>query len=76
MAKVVMLGNQEVTVVSPEEKDAYLTESDREMDRRAVEAVKAAIHRAEICKKPIAKYDEDAKRAYLLYPDGRKKYAE
>ncbi len=35
-----------------------LTESDTEMDERAVEAVKAAINKAKICKKPIAGYDK------------------
>ena len=40
------------------------------MDARAVEAVRAAVSRAEVCKKPIAKYDAAAKKAYVVYPNG------
>lgn len=53
-----------------------LTASDREMDRRATEAVKAAIHRAKVCNKPIAGYDSESNRAYLEYPNGERKYAD
>ena len=47
-----------IKVVSHEEEKNILTVSDREMDERAVEAVKAAINNAKICKKPIAGYDK------------------
>ena len=47
-----------------------------EMDERAVEAVKAAINKAKICKKPIAGYDKEKKRAYVEYANGERKYAE
>ncbi len=40
-----------IKVVSREEEKSTLTESDNEMDERAVEAVKAAINKAKICKK-------------------------
>ena len=43
-----------IKVVSREEEKSTLTESDYEMDERAVEAVKAATNKAKICKKPIA----------------------
>ena len=52
-----------IKVVSREEEKSTLTESDNEMDERAVEAVKAAINKAKICKKPIAGYDEKKKQA-------------
>lgn len=44
-----------IKVVSREEEKSTLTESDNEMDERAVEAVKAAINKAKICKyrKPL-----------------------
>ncbi len=48
-----------IKVVSREEEKSTLTESDSEMDERAVEAVKAAINKAKICKKPIAGYDKE-----------------
>ena len=47
-----------INVVSREEESKTLTLSDREMDARAVEAVKAAINKARVCKKPIAGYDK------------------
>ncbi len=46
------------------------------MDRRAVEAVKAVINKAKICKKPIAGYDKEKKAAYIEYANGDRKYAE
>lgn len=53
-----------------------LTVSDNEMDKRAVEAVKAAINKAKICKKPIAGCDKEKKAAYVEYANGERKYAE
>ena len=46
--------------------------TDKEMDKRAQEAVKAAIHKAKIMKKPIARWDNKKQIAYLEYPDGRR----
>lgn len=63
-----------IKVVMPSEVENILTPNEIEMDIRALEAVKAAILKAEICKKPVAKYDMESKRAYLQYPDGRKVY--
>lgn len=63
-----------IKVVSQEEKST-LTVSDNEMDKRAVEAVKAAIDKAKICKKPIAGYDKEKKLAYVEYANGERKYA-
>lgn len=44
------------------------------MDSRAIAAVRAALDRAKVCKKPVAKYDVVTKRAYVEYADGEKKY--
>lgn len=44
------------------------------MDARAVEAVKTAVAKARFCKKPVAKYDPETKRAYIEYADGKKNY--
>ena len=41
------------------------------MDARAVEAVKAAINKARVCKKPIAGYDKENKKAYIEYANGQ-----
>lgn len=64
-----------INVVSREEESKTLTLSDREMDARAVEAVKAAINKARVCKKPIAGYDKENKKAYIEYANGDIKYA-
>lgn len=64
-----------INVVSREEESKTLTLSDREMDARAVEAVKAAINKAKVCKKPIAGYDKENKKAYIEYANGEIKYA-
>ena len=65
-----------IKVVSQEEEKNTLTVSDNEMDERAIEAVKAAINKAKICKKPIAGYDKEKKAAYVEYANGERKYAE
>ena len=59
-----------IKVVSQEEK-SMLTVSDNEMDERAVEAVKAAINKAKICKKPIAGYDKEKSRLMLSMQMGK-----
>ncbi|MFQ8664977.1 hypothetical protein [Anaerostipes caccae] len=48
--------------------------SDEEMDARFNLAVDRAIQKAKIMGKPVAKYDEKLKKAYLEYPDGRREY--
>ena len=60
-----------IKVISREEERNAITASDNEMDKRAVEAVKAAIN-----KKPIAGYDKEKKAAYVEYANGDRKYAE
>ena len=65
-----------IYVVTEREKSDTLTVSDSEMDTRAVEAVKAAISKAKICKKPVAGYDKEKKAAYIEYANGERKYAE
>ena len=77
MNKTVLLNNNRlVTVVSTENANAVLSETDIEMDYRAREAVKAAINRAEICKKPIAKYDVVNGKACIQTADNKKTYVE
>lgn len=44
------------------------------MDARARQAVKVAIEKAKFCKKPVARYDIETKRAYIEYADGTRKY--
>ena len=63
-----------VTVVHDENGRASITNDDAEMDNRARAAVKAAIDKAKLCKKPVAGYDAVSKRAYLEYANGERKY--
>lgn len=75
MSKTIKLdNNRSITVVSAENSGTEISENDAEMDFRAKEAVKAALHRAKACKKPIAKYDRIQKKAYIESPDGVKTY--
>lgn len=74
MYQITLQNGMTVTVVPPEEYRDFISKSDAEMDYRAQEAVKAALHRAKVCKKPIARYDMDTKRAYIEYPNGERKY--
>ena len=46
------------------------------MDKRATEAVKSAVAKAEFCKKPVAKYDSKTYKVYVKYANGEKKYVE
>lgn len=59
-----------IKVVDSSNQREYISDSDAEMDARAVEAVRAAILKAEVCKKPIAKYDKATRKAYVEYPNG------
>lgn len=70
--KKIQSGGRVIRVVSASAQKEYISERDAEMDIRAQQAVKAAVSKAEIRKKPIAKYDATAKKVYLQYPDGRK----
>ena len=61
-----------VKVITSSDHRDSITDSDAEMDARAVQAVKAAVFKAEFCKKPVARYDILTKQAYVEYPDGRR----
>ena len=76
MTNILTKSGKEIKVVSHEEEKEILTASDNEMDLRAVEAVKAAINKAKVCKKPVAGYDKEKKAAYIEYANGERKYAE
>lgn len=70
------VGKHMVTIVAPTEQDAYISENDKTMDKRAIGAVRSAVEKAKICNKPIAKYDVLTKMAYVEYSNGEKKYVE
>lgn len=61
-----------VTIV--ESGSTAISENDSEMDIRAKCAVRSAIEKAEICKKPVARYDTVLKKAYLEFANGERKY--
>lgn len=75
MTKVIKTKNNlTVTVVTGSDIDATISANDKEMDIRAKEAVEAALRKARICGKPIAKYDTNTQRAYLETAAGEKIY--
>ncbi|MCC8097437.1 MAG: hypothetical protein LIO44_02525 [Eubacterium sp.] len=72
--KIITIGSENINIIEADEQDQYLSESDKEMDARARQAVKAAIEKAEFCKKPVARYDTVTHRSYIEYPNGEKRY--
>jgi hypothetical protein len=76
MGTVTLKNGRNIKVVAEYERQSAISDSDSEMDERAVQAVKSAINKAIICKKPVAKYDAVAKKAYIQYADGVKQYVE
>jgi hypothetical protein len=76
MGTVTLKNGRNINVVSTFEQQSAISDNDAEMDKRAVQAVKSAVNKAKICKKPVAKYDKVAKKAYIQYADGVKKYVE
>lgn len=53
-----------------------ITEEERDEDRLAVGATRAAIKKAIVCNVPIARYDVEKRKAFLEYADGHREYAE
>ena len=47
---------------------------DEEMTRRFEEAIRIAEDTRRVQGLPVARYNADEKKAYLLYPDGRIQY--
>ena len=76
MSTVELRSGRKIKVVTAVEQQGVISNRDAEMDARAVQAVKSAVKKAEFCKKPVAKYDKVAKKAYVQYADGVRKYAE
>jgi hypothetical protein len=71
------VGNLSVKVVTEDVslvQKNIISARDAEMDCRATAAVRSAIDKAKICRKPIAKYDPVTKKTYVEYADGEKKY--
>lgn len=71
--KIRKIKNYSVKVISSK-SESGLSSADTEMDARATQAVKAAIQKAKICRKPVAQYDTVSKRTYVEYPNGVKRY--
>ncbi len=76
MPKVVNINDMSVTVVDNSEKEAFLSQEDIDMDIRAKAAVKAALNKAKVCGKPIARYDIVTHRAYVENADGTIRFVE
>ena len=76
MSKIININGMTVKVIDNTEKQDNLSQEDKDMDIRAKEAVKAAIEKAKVCKKPIARYDIETKRAYIEDAEGNRRYVE
>ncbi|MBQ3948299.1 hypothetical protein [Ruminococcus flavefaciens] len=76
MSKVININGMAVKVIDNTEKQETLSQEDKDMDIRAKEAVKAALEKAKVCKKPIARYDIETKRAYIEDAEGNRRYVE
>ncbi len=76
MSKVININGMTVKVIDNAEKQDNLSQEDKDMDIRAKEAVKAALEKAKVCKKPIARYDIETKRAYIEDAEGNRRYVE
>jgi hypothetical protein len=74
MSTVKLKNGKNIKVVAAFERQNAISKNDAEMDERAVQAVKSAVNKAKICKKPVAKYDKVAKKAYIQYANGEIKY--
>ena len=53
-------------------EQGVISEQDAEMDKRAREAVSIAKRQAKVCNKPIAMYDKETEKPYLVTASGRK----
>ena len=76
MVEVKNIKNKKIKIVSANRRNQELSSQDSEMYNRAIHAVKAAVEKAVVCKKPIAKYDIQKKKAYIQYANGEIKYVE
>ena len=76
MSKVININGMTVKVIDNSEKQDNISQEDKDMDIRAKEAVKAALEKAKVCKKPIAHYDIETKRAYIEDAEGNRRYVE
>ena len=75
ISKVIRTSNNlRITVVTGNDIESSISSSDKEMDMRAKEAVEAAIKKAKICGKPVARYDAVNNTAYIETSDGERKY--
>lgn len=76
LVEKISFNDKNINVVSFDSRDQMISSQESEMDRRAICAVKAAVEKAVVCKKPVAKYDVKAKKAYIQYADGKIKYVD
>ena len=75
--KIRKIGKMSVKIVTDKGDrigNNIISERDVEMDNRAAAAVRSAITKEKVSKKPIAKYDPVTQKAYIEYSDGEKKY--
>ena len=69
-----MGGKDDVLIEEKNELDYTCGLSDAEILRRFKEAIRIDEEMREVQGLPQARYDMEMRKAYILYPDGRKEY--
>lgn len=70
MSEAIKVGRYVVKILEKNERIAQMSASEIEMDKRARAAVHAAIRKAEVCKHPVAKYNQKQRKAYIELANG------
>ena len=68
----IKVGNHSIKVADSNESN--VSPEEKAMDKRVTAAVRSAINKANVCDKPIAKYDLRSKKAFVKQTNGEKKY--
>ena len=70
--KKIKVGNHSIKISDSNELN--VSSEDKAMDKRVTAAVRSAINKANVCNKPVAKYNIRTKKAYVEQTNGEKKY--
>ncbi len=70
--KKIKVGNHSIKI--SDSNKLNVSSEDKAMDKRVTAAVRSAINKANVCNKPVAKYNIRTKKAYVEQTNGEKKY--
>ena len=66
--KKIKVGNHSIKISDSNELN--VSSEDKAMDKRVTAAVRSAINKANVCNKPVAKYNIRTKKAYVEQTNG------